>query len=221
LHKRLLIMKYFLAIALLAVANKIKITKSQFCCEGTWCPGGCCPYVGWYCCSNELYCAPTADECPSNEKKEALTKIAASKQCQGLECPGGCCPVDDWYCCPDDLYCAPTANDCPFVSKKEALTPTAAYCPFVPKKQQISKMDAKIKCSGTDCPGGCCPYYNWYCCPDGDNCAPTAAECPTAPKNLALEKCEGTWCPGGCCNYDGMYCCPDNLYCAWTPSDCP
>merc|ERR1719281_1564856 len=115
-------MKYFLAIALLAVANKIKITKSQFCCEGTWCPGGCCPYVGGYCCSNELYCAPT---------------------------------VDDWYCCPDDLYCAPTANDCPFVSKKGALTPTAAYCPFVPKKQQISKMDAKIKCSGTDCPGGC------------------------------------------------------------------
>merc|ERR1719481_1128693 len=25
-------------------------------------------------------------------------------------------------------------------------------------------------------PGGCCPYVGWYCCPDGQYCAATAAD---------------------------------------------
>merc|ERR1712154_41504 len=70
-------------------------------CDGTECPGGCCPYVGWYCCPDGMYCAATAADCPFVAKKTALAKMAANKQCDGTECPGGCCPYVGWYCCPD------------------------------------------------------------------------------------------------------------------------
>merc|ERR1719175_295061 len=104
------------------------------------------------------------------------------------------------------MYCAATAADCPFVAKKTAL----------------AKMAANKQCDGTECPGGCCPYVGWYCCPDGMYCAATAADCPFVAKKTALAKmaankqCDGTECPGGCCPYVGWYCCPDGMYCAAT-----
>merc|ERR1719312_988619 len=85
---------------------------------------------------------------------------------------------------------------------------TAADCPFVAKKTALAKMAANKQCDGTECPGGCCPYVGWYCCPDGMYCAATAADCPFVAKKTALAKmaankqCEdGTECPGGCCPY--------------------
>merc|ERR1711874_355304 len=30
----------------------------------------------------------------------------------------------------------------------------------------------------TECPAGCCPEANWYCCADNQHCAATAANCP-------------------------------------------
>jgi hypothetical protein len=33
-------------------------------CEGTECPGGCCPERKWYCCPDNIYCAATAADCP-------------------------------------------------------------------------------------------------------------------------------------------------------------
>merc|ERR1712154_750866 len=104
------------------------------------------------------------------------------------------------------MYCAATAADCPFVAKKTAL----------------AKMAANKQCDGTECPGGCCPYVGWYCCPDGMYCAATAADCPFVAKKTALAKmtankqCDGTECPGGCCPNVGWYCCPDGMYCAAT-----
>merc|ERR1712117_907066 len=62
--------------------------------------------------------------------------------------------------------------------------PTAADCPFVAKKQQLVKMAATKQCDGTECPGGCCPYVGWYCCPDGMYCAATASDCPYAKNYL-------------------------------------
>ena len=58
-------MKYLIAIAFLsfASASTHQLTKSEQ-CDGTECPGGCCPYVGWYCCPDGLYCAATAADCP-------------------------------------------------------------------------------------------------------------------------------------------------------------
>merc|ERR1712198_358257 len=86
-------------------------------CDGTECPGGCCPYQDWYCCPDGMYCAATAADCP----------FVANKQCdEGTNCPGGCCPYVGWYCCPDGLYCAATAADCPFVAKKQALSKMGA-----------------------------------------------------------------------------------------------
>merc|ERR1712029_332858 len=61
---------------------------------------------------------------------------------------------------------------------------TAADCPFVAKKAVVEKMAANKQCDGTECPGGCCPYVGWYCCPDGQYCAATAADCPYAKNYL-------------------------------------
>merc|ERR1712217_409296 len=104
-------------------------------------------------------------------------------------------------------------------SAPEAAAPmlagTAADCPFVAKKVQFAKMAANKQCDGTECPGGCCPYVGWYCCPDGMYCAATAADCPFVAKKAQIAKmaadkqCDGTECPGGCCPYVGWYCCPD------------
>merc|ERR1719392_189128 len=48
----------------------------------------------------------------------------------------------------------------------------------------LAKMAANKQCDGTECPGGCCPYVGWYCCPDGMYCAATAADCPYAKNYL-------------------------------------
>ena len=35
-------------------------------CDGTECPGGCCPYGhGWYCCPDGISCAVSPASCPS------------------------------------------------------------------------------------------------------------------------------------------------------------
>ena len=116
-------MKYlvaFAAVLAVASASTVKLTKSESeQCDGTECPGGCCPYVGWYCCPDGMYCAATAADCPFVAQKQQLVKMAANKQCDGTECPGGCCPYVGWYCCPDGMYCAATAADCPFVAQKQ------------------------------------------------------------------------------------------------------
>ena len=70
----------------------------------------------------------------------------------------------NWYCCPDDMYCVTTT--------------TVADCPFFAAKALLVKMAAKKQCEGTDCPTGCCPEVNWYCCPDNMYCAATPADCP-------------------------------------------
>jgi len=150
--------------AFIAVANgHRKLVKSEQCCGGVMCPGGCCP-ENWFCCPDDIYCAATAAACPSVARKEKLVKMAPKKQCEGTMCPDGCCPEVDWYCCPDNMYCAATAADCQFVAMKEKLV----------------KMAAKKQCDGCDisCPSGCCPEVDWFCCADDMNCAPTEADCP-------------------------------------------
>merc|ERR1712027_156112 len=57
-------------------------------------------------------------------------------------------------------------------------------------KQQLAKMAAEKQCDGTECPGGCCPYVGWYCCPDGMYCAATAADCPLLPRSNSLLRWE-------------------------------
>ena len=38
----------------------------------------------------------------------------------------------------------------------------------------------------TDCPGGCCPHPNRFCCADNINCAPTSADCRLDAKMAKL-----------------------------------
>ena len=83
------------------------------------------------------------------------------------------------------------------------------------------------QCDGTLCPDGCCPEYNWHCCPEF-LCAATADDCirtadatrKSLIKMAALKDCEGTVCPEGCCPEVDWFCCPD-WYCARIPEDCP
>eukprot|EP00092_Neocalanus_flemingeri_P014971 GFUD01016168.1.p1 GENE.GFUD01016168.1~~GFUD01016168.1.p1 ORF type:complete len:148 (+),score=23.10 GFUD01016168.1:21-464(+) len=126
--KLMFLLKLFCLLSLTnAQTNNVKlltVTK----CTGTMCPAGCCPFVGWYCCRDNKYCASSASNCPSVTTKEKLVKMAAMKtpededdsaQCEGCCCPGGCCPQVGCYCCPDNMYCAQTSADCPFVDKLE------------------------------------------------------------------------------------------------------
>jgi hypothetical protein len=79
------------------------------------------------------------------------------------ECPNGCCPELNWFCCWDSLYCHPTAADCPW--------PETRLIKMSKKNQQC---DPETE---TDCPKGCCPELNWFCCPEL-YCAETEEDCP-------------------------------------------
>merc|ERR1711997_1073197 len=72
----------------------------------------------------------------------------------------------------------------------------------------------------TECPAGCCPEANWYCCPDNMYCAAMKQK---VMKMAANKQCgpDETECPAGCCPEANWFCCPDNMYCAATSADCP
>merc|ERR1712226_217835 len=87
-------MKLLLAIAgLLAVAHglNVKLTDNQ--CDGTMCPAGCCPNVGWYCCPGNMYCAATAADCPFVAKKTQLMKMAKSQRVMAPCAPPAAAPT--------------------------------------------------------------------------------------------------------------------------------
>jgi len=176
----------------------------------TWCPGGCCPMEGWYCCADSVYCTATAEDCPLAAENAQLVKMAKDQQCDGTLCPDGCCPEVNWACCPDWAYHCPD-------------------CPFAAKTAMLVEMAKDLYCEGTMCPVGlCCPEVGWYCCPDNMYCAATAEDCPFAAKTAMLvemakdQQCEGTMCPAGCCmGGTDWYCCTDFPWCAMIAEDCP
>ena len=57
----------------------IKMTSKKQ-CEGTTCPAGCCPYENWFCCSDNMNCAITEDNCPFVDVRKQLTKMAAENR---------------------------------------------------------------------------------------------------------------------------------------------
>merc|ERR1711935_999472 len=46
---------------LISMAAPKKIVKQD--CPGTVCPAGCCPNVGWFCCSDNEHCAASEEYC--------------------------------------------------------------------------------------------------------------------------------------------------------------
>ena len=78
-----------------------QLVKSEQ-CEGTVCPGGCCPDAGAFCCPDNINCAPTGLDCPG--------------VCEDYEkpCSGGCCPNQELQCCPDgsNNICGPSPEFC-------------------------------------------------------------------------------------------------------------
>ena len=69
------------------------------------------------------------------------------------------------------MYCAATPGDCP-ASTLGILAVTSK-----------SLFDPNV-CEGTECPAGCCPGENWFCCPDNIYCASTAEYCPSAAADI-------------------------------------
>ena len=138
--KSILIILAFLVFDTLAAPSTpdLMMTK-EYCGQSeTECPAGCCSHPGWYCCSDNQYCAATPNDCPNGPmifhlhgKKVLKCKYLIQLQfplliicllnqenCQSLietGCQSGCCPYPGWYCCPDNQYCAATLNDCPNV----------------------------------------------------------------------------------------------------------
>merc|ERR1712021_309459 len=183
-------------------------------CEGPECPGGCCPNVGWFCCSDNEHCAASEEYCKRVSIAEKLISMAAPKKivkqdCPGTVCPGGCCPNVGWFCCPGGEYCAASEEYCTKINIAEKLMSMAA-----PKKH------LQEDCPGTECPGGCCPNVGWYCCPGDEYCAASEEYCKktnfakvliamAAPVKIQKEikqDCPGTVCPGGCCPNVGWFC---------------
>merc|ERR1712154_537751 len=117
------------------------------------------------------------------------------------ECPAGCCPEANWYCWSDNQYCAATPDDCPNGPKI--------------LKNILKKKIAKTTCGPdeTECPAGCCPEANWFCCPDNRYCAATADDCPSIklpnllPKKIA-KPCGPPYngCPKTTCGPDETEC---------------
>merc|ERR1712214_6343 len=171
-----IIMKVFIALACLAaVASAGLVTKKSLAVrttcgpDETECPAGCCPEANWFCCPDNSYCAATADDCPAIRLPNLLPKkLSVVKTTCGpdeTECSAGCCPEANWFCCPDNRYCAATADDCP-----------AKKLPTIPRKLNVIKTTCGP--DETECPAGCCPEANWFCCPDNRYCAATADDCP-------------------------------------------
>merc|ERR1712121_121512 len=102
----------FLALAAFVGLSQSASLKKVGDCDGTVCPGGCCPEQNWYCCADGMYCAATEGDCPFVTAKKVLKSMAADKKdCDGTVCPGGCCPEQNWFCCADGMYCAATEGD--------------------------------------------------------------------------------------------------------------
>merc|ERR1740131_548707 len=92
--------------------------------------------------------------------------------------------------------------------------------------------DLTAVCEGTQCPMGCCPEPDWYCCVDNFYCASEKEFCPKntfkIPKkemlitiNHLYQDCsQGTLCEGGCCERPNWHCCDDGISCASHPEQC-
>merc|ERR1719337_742765 len=78
-----------------------------------------------------------------------------------------------------DVAQKPTGSAVPITDTVPPLLMTAhpKKIPTLPKKLSV----VKTTCGPdeTECPAGCCPEANWFCCPDNRYCAATADDCPS------------------------------------------
>ena len=49
-------------------------------CEGTVCPGGCCPNAGWFCCPGDEYCAASEEYCKKTNFAQKMISMAVKLQ---------------------------------------------------------------------------------------------------------------------------------------------
>ena len=93
------------------IDHLFKLTSKPLQCEGTECPAGCCPEVGWFCCPDNLYCAATAADCPMKVFDDELIKFGA-KDGKGTICGFGCF-FAGLFCCPNFEDCVVDLAECP------------------------------------------------------------------------------------------------------------
>merc|ERR1712002_716930 len=98
-----------------------------------------------------------------------ILKEVTSQDCDGTICAGGCCEGSyQWFCCPDGDTCALNPSYC-------SASPSKASTKVAPIKTEVASQD----CDGTICGvNDCCEgNYQWFCCPDGINCAVNPSYC--------------------------------------------
>merc|ERR1719162_1050049 len=130
---------------LISMAAPKKVVKQD--CDGTVCPGGCCPNVGWFCCPGDEYCAASEEYCKKINFANKMISMAAPKRlskgtkqdCDGTVCPGGCCPEAGWFCCPDYTSCAASEEYCKKTNFAQKLMSMAA-----PKKRSLPLGNLKV-----------------------------------------------------------------------------
>jgi hypothetical protein len=104
----------------------------------------------------------------------ASLAFVASQDCGGPICDGGCCPEANFVCCGDKPYCADTLVECPDAKPEHVKKLQVDLTKF----DKVFKVKADCSDQQTVCDAGCCPYQDYYCCPDQINCATTAGDCP-------------------------------------------
>ena len=133
----------------------------------TECPSGCCPEENWFCCPDNIYCAATAEDCPGTPCSCGVLDNNPSPS--ENELPAKC---RETCCCPNDEGTPSNFKNLPWCSG--VLCDGAGV---------LSVSSAPLfepgVCVGTECPAGCCPGENWFCCPDNIYCAATAQNCPS------------------------------------------
>ena len=117
--KQVIILISLLGLATFAVAapqRKIdqlfKLTSKALQCEGTECPTGCCPEVGWFCCLDML-CAATAADCPMKMSVDGLIKFGGEDNLPKHGICGFGCFFAGLFCCPNFEDCVADLAECP------------------------------------------------------------------------------------------------------------
>merc|ERR1712029_511190 len=55
-------------------------------CDGSECPGGCCPVENYVCCEGGYFCGATQADCPIIINKDEITAKELEQECEGEVC---------------------------------------------------------------------------------------------------------------------------------------
>ena len=142
----------------------MRLAATKQCCpDETECPGGCCPMPDWYCCP-DYYCAAVPADCAFQEKRIEIGRVHWTNFAKGKG--GFSSPLTYARV---QIFEAQIFHCCGVFGK------TLDYWTFGQlnffTEPLLVRLAAIKQCNDcgpeeTECPAGCCPMPDWYCCPD-------------------------------------------------------